>query len=124
MSNTSIQLKDCKGYEDRFLVSSCGRLFSKKNNKELKLQDNGRGYLVYKTKLKSGTIRVRMHIAVAETFLDNPENKPIVNHKDTNKKNNSVYNLEWNTVSENTKHAWDNSCFKRKVYDETIHCCS
>lgn len=54
-----------------------------------------------------------MHQAVAETFLANPESKPIVNHKDGNKKNNRKGNLEWNTVSENTSHAWKMGLIRR-----------
>lgn len=46
-----------------------------------------------------------IHILVAKCFIDNPENKPEVNHKDANKLNNCVDNLEWNTRLENMAHA-------------------
>jgi len=101
-----MQVKPAKGFEDYYLVSACGKLFSKKTSKEISIRDNGRGYKVYTTKHKGATIRIRLHRVVAETFLSNPENKPIVNHKDGNKQYNAVNNLEWNTVSENTSHAW------------------
>lgn len=61
-----------------------------------------------------------VHILVAETFIPNLDSKPVVNHKDCNKHNNKVDNLEWCTSSENTLHAWKNgryeNCYK-KVYE-------
>jgi hypothetical protein len=101
--------KDVVGYEDYFQVSNTGKIFSKRTNKELKLHINENGYVVFASKIggrKGVAICLRIHILVAIAFIDNPENKPTVNHVDGIKINNFDTNLEWATSSEQSVHAY------------------
>lgn len=63
----------------------------------------------------------RVHRLVAQSFIPNPENFPQVNHKDGNKLNNSVGNLEWVTNSYNTQHGYDNGLYHSKHRSHTIN---
>ena len=58
-----------------------------------------------------------VHRLVATAFIPNPENKPEVNHKDGNKGNNHVSNLEWATLSENRRHAYSCGLTRRPAGD-------
>ena len=74
--------------------------------KILKQRKNHKGYpVVYLSKYGKQSTRV-VHRLVAKAFIPNPNNLPQVNHKDGNKENNNVCNLEWCTNSENQIHAW------------------
>lgn len=72
----------------------------------IKQYSNERGYMKVNLYDSDGKCKKKyVHRLVAEAFIDNPENKPNVNHIDANVKNNSVNNLEWCTQSENILHA-------------------
>lgn len=102
--------RDVVGYEEYFSVSSEGKVYSKRTNKILKLTLSKSGYNCFATRLEGRDgkcIFLRAHRLVAEAFIPNPENKPFVNHKNANKTDNRVENLEWVTAQENSIHARD-----------------
>lgn len=93
--------KDILNY-DNYEVSTFGNVRNKKTGRILKAANNGGYYSVNLSKIKSNYKQV--HRLVAETFIENPENKAHVNHKDKNGLNNHLSNLEWNTPKENNIH--------------------
>ena len=102
--------KDKKDYEGHYQVSNWGRVKSIKFGKEriLKLTKDKDGYFfvnLYKNN-KSKTFKV--HRLVAEAFLPNTDNLPLINHKDEDKSNNIVSNLEWCDVKYNTNYGTRN----------------
>ena len=77
----------------------------KRNGKILRQSHSTKGYLQVFLTMNGKRHTVSVHRLVATAFLPNPENKPEVNHKNGDKNNNSVGNLEWSTQKENRKHA-------------------
>lgn len=95
-----------KGFEQYYEVNPSGQIRNRKTHRVLKPVKVG-GYLVVSLSCNgNNNIRKYVHRLVAETLIPNPENKPTVNHKDGNKQNPEVTNLEWATRSENTQHAY------------------
>ena len=90
-----------------------------KNCKQIKrkgkiLKQNKQVYYRISVNINGKCVSKSVHRLVAEAFIPNLENKPCINHKDGNKLNNNIENLEWCTVQENTKHAYDNKLQNNK----------
>lgn len=121
--------KDIKGYEGLYQVSNYGQIraldrivkdTTKDRSQKIKghmlsKTDNGRGYkivILYKNGKRKNAY---VHRLVAEHFIENPNSLREVNHKDFDKDNNSVENLEWVSSSENKKHLFNDARGKEKI---------
>ena len=105
---------------NQFEVSDDGQLRNVRTGTVYKQTILKQGYYSVCVSLggRGKNLLVKIHRAVAETFIPNPENKLQVNHKDGNKLNNEVDNLEWVTNAENSQHAYDNGLrFALKGYN-------
>jgi hypothetical protein len=114
--------KDIEGYEGLYQVSTLGRL---KRLEYIVICKNGRnrklpthilnppilknGYIIACLRKEGKGKYLLLHRLVASAFLPNPNNLAQVNHKDGNKKNNNVENLEWVTPQNNIIHAFNNN---------------
>ena len=108
---------------DDYEITRDGKVINKHTGHTLAPQPNGKGYL----RVSIGKKLMFIHRLVAEKYIPNPENKPQVNHKDGNKLNNCVDNLEWVTNQENRNHAVDNDlqvtgerCSWAKLTEENV----
>lgn len=100
-------MKDIEGYEGKYAVTDDGRVWSYKSHiflsekiaknqyRQVCLYNNGQKKMFY------------IHQLVAQTFIPNPEHLSTVNHKDFNKGNNKVENLEWLSRYDNIQHYWN-----------------
>lgn len=114
--------KNINKFEDYF-ISCKGDVLSLKGLKPrlLKKLNPSSGYISYTLKNASSSVQILAHRLVAEAFIDNPGNKLCVNHKDGNKQNNHVSNLEWCTNAENSQHAFKTGLSKVKLnYNQVL----
>ena len=118
-------MKDIKGYEGLYAITSCGKVWSYKSQKFLSQRKNHDGYLLVNL-YKNGTMKTySVHRLVAEAYIPNPENKTEINHKDENKEHNWLSNLEWTTHKENINYGTRNAKVAEKnsipVYCEELN---
>ena len=124
--------KDIIGYEDLYKISNMGRIISKEHKivtksgypktypeRELKKSINSSGY--YKVILRKNGVgkNFYLHRLLATHFIPNPNNLPEVNHKDGNKLNYNLDNLEWISKSDNSIHAFNNNLRYVTGYNKT-----
>ena len=99
--------KDIIGYEELYTIDTGGCVYSKRRGLYLQPEFDKDGYEIYTLSRRCNPKKFKAHRLVALHFIPNPENKPLVNHKDGQKDNNGVDNLEWCTNQENIRHAYD-----------------
>ena len=117
--------KDVVGFENLYQVSNLGRVKRKKgetiykdgriahfSETVLKPTIFKKGYLMVYLSKNSIKKTKQVHRIAAEAFIPNPDRKETVNHKDCNKLNNNVSNLEWMTNLENIQHSIENGRYK------------
>ena len=121
--------KDIKGYEKLYQVSNLGKVRRIKfiNNrtqkdkiKMLKLIKDKKGYLKINLWKNNKSKMFLVHRIVAETFILNPNNLPQVNHKDENKSNNCVENLEWCSQKYNNNYGNRLNNIRKKLMEKNV----
>ncbi len=104
-----------------YTIYSNGQVWSNKHNKFLKPSKDEKGYLRIGLYLNGRSKTYKLHRLIAECFINKIEGKTQINHKDCNKLNNNISNLEWCNNSENQLHAYSNglnvSVHKKIVID-------
>ena len=98
---------------DNYYIYDDGNVLNIVTNRMLKGSISEHGYRYYRLSKNNIKRMFYAHRLVAEAFLINPDNLPVVNHKDGNKLNNNIDNLEWVGYSENIKHAYNNNLIKK-----------
>lgn len=109
--------KDIDGF-DLYQASNLGNIRNKKTGLVLTPITDKDGY--FRVHLNNDKITRPVHRLVAKTFIPNPEHKPQVNHKDGDKTNNRVSNLEWCTSRENNIHALQNGLRNQMIPVEIV----
>lgn len=106
-----MQIKPVIGLEGLYEVSDTGVVWSlnyRRNGKrrELRPDNDAKGYQIVGLYKNGCRVKHSVHRIVASAFIQNPESKRTVNHKNGVKSDNRVQNLEWNTYSENNHHSY------------------
>jgi len=130
-------MKDIIGYEELYAITEDGRVWSypkvsvnsigrihKQDGRWLTHSVMGVGYLTVGLSKNRKSKNYTVHRLLATHYLPNPNNYPFVNHKDGNKTNNYIDNLEWCTGKQNSEHAWRTGLIKpsKPTHDSRCHC--
>lgn len=108
----------CPIFPDRYLINRYGQVYSLHSKKLISQRLDRYGYVRCNLYRDGEHVTITIHRLVALAFIPNPDNLPEINHKDGNKLNNHVDNLEWVTTSENQKHAYSIGLSKPKLGEQ------
>ena len=102
VNNEEEEFKRIEGY-DNYIVSNFGNIKNNKTNKIMKLQNHIQGYKQIGLTKNGKQKYFLIHRLVGKAFLENFDNKPVIDHIDENKSNNNIKNLRWATNQENQR---------------------
>ena len=94
-------MKDIAGYEGLYGITSCGKVWSYRNKKFLKQYKDKYGYSYVQVVVNYQRKVIKIHRAVAEAYIPNPDGLETVDHIDGNKDHNYIGNLQWMTRADN-----------------------
>lgn len=104
MASPKILVLDIEGYDGKYQIQSDGNIWSQRRNRYMRPHINMFGYPVVKLTKGKKSKNIPVHRLLASHFIPNPLLLETVNHKDKNKLNNSLENLEWCSREDNVKH--------------------
>lgn len=113
-------MKDVKGYEGLYAVTSCGKVWSYRNECFLKHRAATNGYLLVDLHKDGKRKTYSLHRLVAMAYIPNPENLPQINHRDENKANNCLQNLEWCDASYNNNYGTHIEKIKKPILQYSL----
>lgn len=108
--------------DNNYQISNLGRVKNTLSNIILKQSIAGRGYLKVALYSRGHGKQHYIHRLLAEAYLENHNSEPTVNHKDGDKTNNVLSNLEWLSYSENNKHAFLKGLKSNKSNSRPVEC--
>ena len=112
--------KDVVGFEGLYKVNQWGDIWSEYTHKKLKWSYHKDGYKIYNLRKDHKAYLMTAHRAVAEAFIPNPDNLPLINHKDENKENCYYKNLEWCTPKYNANYGDRNKKVSEKAHKKKV----
>lgn len=116
-------MRPIEGYEGQYAITEDGGVWSLKRKRFLRQHPIYSGYMTVTLRDSNNGQKPThffVHRLVAKAYIDNPESKPEVHHKDADRKNNCVSNLQWVTREENNQAAWDSGNKKHVVTEKFL----